>query len=153
METNPLQHASAFAYEGVGCLLTGDAGSGKSRLLAEAIYHGATMIADDQVHLACEGDQLIATAVPHLKGVIELRGFGLIRIDHTLDSHPIHFTVRLDSAAHVRLPESCSQKYCGLKIPYLLLPPPPKLGIESLFLYMTAMREGRTLPPDWHPKG
>ena len=151
--TKPLAHASAFAYDGIGCLLTGDTASGKSRLLAEAVYHGAKMIADDQVQLAVEGEQLIARPVPHLKGILELRGFGLVRMADTLDAHPIHLTVRLDSASHVRLPEPCSQKHCGLNIPYLLLPPPPKLAIISLLLYLKAMQEGRILPTDWHPKG
>jgi len=111
-------HASAFAYEGMGCLITGDSNSGKSRMLTQAIFHGAQMIADDQVKLEVVDGVLLASPVENLRGVLELRGFGLIREEAVAERHPIHLTIRLDSASHVRLPEPCTQKHCGLDIPY-----------------------------------
>lgn len=148
-------HASAFSYEGVGCMLIGDSGTGKSRLMAEAILQGAHLIADDQVRLCNLNNHLVASPVPHLAGVMELRGLGLIkgmikRAD-AIHSYPIHLVVELDVAADTRLPDINTREYLGIKVPFLCLLPAPMTSVASLLLYLKAMQEGRILPPDWHP--
>lgn len=143
-------HASAFAYEGVGCLVLGESGSGKSRIVADALLLGATLIADDRVQLANDQGTLTASPVPQLRGVLELRGLGLISVASWLDAHPLHFALTLDAAVNERLPELQILTYFGIAIPHLRVAPPP---ISALLLYLKAMREGRILPPDWHPLG
>lgn len=145
-------HATAFAYHGIGCMLLGATGTGKSRLLAEAMLHGAHLIADDRVRLCALNGHLVASAAPNLEGVVELRGFGLIKRADTVHSHPIHLIVELDEAAQARLPEPQSREFEGVAVPYLKLLPAPMTSIASLLLYLRAMQEGRILPPDWHPK-
>jgi HPr kinase/phosphorylase len=144
----PPIHASAFAYEGMGCLVMGESGSGKSQLVAEAILHGAQLIADDRVQLTAANGVLMASAPPQLAGVLELRGLGLIRMDAI--AHPLHFAITLDAAANERLPVPDTLEFLGVSLPHLRLSPPP---ISALLLYLKAMREGRILPPDWHPVG
>ena len=146
-------HSSAFAYKGAGCLIIGESGTGKSRLLAEALLNGAALIGDDRVALHAQGNQLIASPVPELLGVVELRGFGLIKHTRIAHAHGIDLVVMLDPTADTRLPEPETQEYCGISVPYLRLPPPPVLSAASLLLYLEAMQEGRSLPPDWHPLG
>ena len=82
-----LAHASAFAYRGMGCLVMGESGSGKSRLVADAMLHGAKLIADDRVQFEVRAGQLMASPPPQLPGVLELRGLGLIRIDALAGLH------------------------------------------------------------------
>jgi HPr kinase/phosphorylase len=146
-------HASAFVYKGAGCLIMGASGTGKSRLLAEALLHGALLIGDDRISLHAQGDQLIATAALELLGVVELRGLGLIKRPDIAYAHGIDLVVMLDPTADTRLPEPKTQEYCGIAVPYVRLPPPPVLSAASLLLYLEAMQEGRSLPPDWHPLG
>lgn len=146
-------HASAFAYRGMGCLLLGESGAGKSRLLAEAMIHGAELIADDRVQVGILGDQLTASAPLQLEGVMELRGFGLVRADSFKSPHPIHVAITLDAKADTRLPEKETRDFAGVAVPHLHLLPPPALSAAALLLYLDAMREGRILPADWHPVG
>ncbi len=155
MHNAAIIHASAFAYHGFGCLLMGVSGSGKSRLLADALLHGAHLIADDQVCLSVAGNTLEASAPPGLSGVLELRGFGLIRVSpaQSVVSHPLHLAITLDAAQDTRFPEVQTHIALGITLPHLLLPPVPMTAISSLLLYLKAMQEERILPPDWRPQG
>lgn len=90
-----------------GVLLLGPSGSGKSSLaigLIETCRWGRTvLVADDQVILTSGTEGLFATAPARLAGLIEVRGFGVVRVS----SAP---TVRLQAAfdlgeAAERLPE------------------------------------------------
>lgn len=145
-------HASAFAYAGLGCLLIGESGSGKSRVLAEALFHGAKLVADDRVTLERLKGQIIAANVLELRGVVELRGFGLIRHEEILDAHPMHLVVKLGEAPE-RLPKPETINFHGVELPLLCQPSPPQLSVPILLSYLEAMQEGRILPEDWHPKG
>ena len=150
---SPPIHASAFAYHGAGCLILGDSGSGKSTLVAEVMLRGAKLVADDRVALHASDGKLIANPVEPLRGVIELRGFGLIRQEEVVEAQSIHLVIALDAAANERLPEPATHRYFGVNVPFLSVPPPPVLQPAALLLYLEAVHEGRSLPTDWHPLG
>lgn len=147
----PLLHASAFAYQGAGCLLLGDSGMGKSRILAEAVLHGASMIADDQVQLNNENGELIAMPHATLEGVLELHGMGLITLPF-LTSHRVHLVVNLVQGGSERLPEPEMAEYCGVAVPCLTVGGGLTLAVPSLLLYLKAVQENRTMPTDWRPQ-
>lgn len=150
--TTPINlHASAFAYEGAGCLVLGEAGSGKSSLLAHALVLGGQLIADDRVCVWAQGEQLIASAPDTLFGIIELYGLGIISHPH-LVSHPIHLVVSIDKAEVERLPEPQFAQYCGLTVPLLRLMSATAAQFSALLLYLKAVQEHRTLPTDWRPE-
>ncbi|MES2984852.1 MAG: HPr kinase/phosphatase C-terminal domain-containing protein [Pseudomonadota bacterium] len=144
-------HATAFAYHGAGCLLLGASGSGKSLLAAQAILQGATLIADDQVCLRLSEGRIEASAPAEIAGVMELRGFGLMRVNDLSPTHPIHLVVELDAAVDSRLPEPAFYDILGLAVPYVRVPAVPKTAAATLLLALKAMQEGRMLAPDWHP--
>lgn len=143
-------HASAFAFQGAGCLVLGEAGSGKSSLLAHAMLLGANLIADDQVLLHADGGQLIARAPETLAGIIELYGLGIISHPH-LASHPLHLVVALEKGEAERLPELQQVQYCGLALPFVRLISPSATHFSAFLLYLKAVQEHRTLPTDWRP--
>ena len=145
-------HASAFAYKGAGCLILGESGTGKSELVANALLHGATLIADDRLELHSEGGVLYAEGAAELKGVLEIRHFGLIRYCQNIRAHPIHLVLELSPGVELeRLPEFIKKEFCGVKVPYLQHPPTSAPIMASVLLYLTAVHEGRVLPTDWHP--
>ncbi|CDO60073.1 HPr kinase/phosphorylase (EC 2.7.4.-) [Candidatus Phaeomarinobacter ectocarpi] len=73
-------HATCVARRGRAALLRGPSGSGKSDLAFRFLetYSDAWLIADDQVILSGEGTQVYASAPTVLKGLLEVRGLGLV---------------------------------------------------------------------------
>lgn len=70
-------HGSAAARDGMGVLLLGPPGSGKSDLLLRLLGRaGWTLVADDQVRIAAD---MTAHAPERLAGMVEARGLGLLR--------------------------------------------------------------------------
>ncbi len=82
-----LVHATCVAIGERGVLLRGPPGSGKSdlalRLIAGPPPSGepaAFLVADDQVAVSREGDQLFARAPERIAGMMEIRGVGIRRV-------------------------------------------------------------------------
>ena len=97
-------HASAVAVDGRGLLITGASGAGKTTLALEMIALGATLIADDLVHVLPDGaDGLRVSAPPNARGLVELRGFGLARLP-CCASAPLALVADLDRTEPERLP-------------------------------------------------
>jgi len=121
-------HASAVAIGEHALLITGEAGAGKTTLALEMIALGAELIADDQV-LARPGDdgRLWLSAPPNLAGLVELRGFGLIR----LAARPraaLRLIADLDRAAGNRLPPRGQRVLSGIACPVILCKGRPGLA-------------------------
>lgn len=96
-------HATAVSINGVGVLLIGPSGSGKSDLALRLIDRGATLIADDRVIARPEGEGLLLSPPPTIQGLIEVRGVGIIPMPHAHDV-PAALVVELGTVAQ-RLPE------------------------------------------------
>ncbi|MDN3517373.1 hypothetical protein QWY84_07120 [Aquisalimonas lutea] len=62
---------------GVGLLLTGDSGSGKSDGALALLERGHQLVADDVVEVSRTGDRLRGRAPARLKGLLEVRGVGI----------------------------------------------------------------------------
>ena len=73
-------HGTCVAVAGVGVLLRGPPGSGKSDLALRLIDRGAELVADDRVTLRREDDGIVASAPASLAGLIEVRGVGVARV-------------------------------------------------------------------------
>lgn len=143
-------HATLVAYQGMGCLLLGFSGSGKSRLAAEFLALGGKIVADDQVRMFTQSGMLMGGCLPHMQGVIELRGVGLYRVPDAPTQHVVHLAVRLGETPE-RLPLRVSEAFEGISIPVLRLPSPPQTTALYLVTAMKAVQEGRILAPDWRP--
>jgi HPr kinase/phosphorylase len=73
-------HASCIALDGQGVLLLGKSGAGKSDLALRLIHEGAMLVADDRTVLTPRGKALAAAAPASIKGLIEVRGLGIIAL-------------------------------------------------------------------------
>ncbi|MEN3976513.1 HPr kinase/phosphatase C-terminal domain-containing protein [Emcibacter sp. SYSU 3D8] len=71
-------HATCVDIDGLGVLLRGPSGSGKSDLALRLIDSGAQLVADDYTVVTLRGDRLIATAPQSIKGMLEVRGVGIL---------------------------------------------------------------------------
>lgn len=102
-------HATCVAKSGVGALLRGDSGAGKSDLALRLMAVGWRLVADDQVVLTPVGNVLVATPPPRLAGLLEVRGSGIIRVAHAV-SAPVMLVVDLVSggtAERMPAPDTC----------------------------------------------
>lgn len=144
-------HGGALAYAGAGILILGPSGSGKSRLMADMMALGARLVADDRVLLSEQSGMVMAGAPKELSGILELRGLGLIRIVDTIPRHVIHLVVELVEVEGERIPEQQTTLYLGRSLPLLRVPSNGRTSASALLLYIKAMQEGRSLPPDWRP--
>ncbi len=73
-------HGTLLEISGIGVLLTGRSGQGKSETALELIHRGHRLVADDAVIVKRFGEQLIGTAPEKIKFFMEVRGIGIIDI-------------------------------------------------------------------------
>lgn len=73
-------HGTLMNVYGKGVLIMGDSGMGKSELALELIKRGHVLVADDRVITSRIHNQIIGNAPELLKGVLEVRGIGIINV-------------------------------------------------------------------------
>jgi serine kinase of HPr protein (carbohydrate metabolism regulator) len=113
-------HASSVAVEGRAILISGPSGSGKSDLALRLLDRGFTLVSDDQTIVRRDGDRLIASAPPTIAGKLEIRGIGIVELDHVEDS-PVGLIVELTSDIQ-RLPDDSRERpILGVSIPLITI--------------------------------
>lgn len=124
--TQPLHtqiHATCVELAGIGILLRGASGSGKSDLALRLIEAGARLVADDRTDLTLEDGRLIASAPAPISGKLEVRGIGIVTVPSIARS-PIGLAVDLVTADQVeRLPETRQCNYLGIDVKLIALAP------------------------------
>jgi len=128
-------HGSCVALDEEGVLMLGPSGSGKSDLVLRLLGRGWALVADDQVELAAEGGALHASAPAPLRGMLEIRGLGLMQDLPVAGPVRLRLAVRLlpPEAPLPRLPEPQRYHALGLTLPQIALrgleaSAPDKLG-------------------------
>ncbi len=76
-------HGTLMEVRGVGVLLRGPAGIGKSETALGLLRRGHTLIADDQPHLTLDGHGGLRGYAPgHMRGYLDIRGLGMLSVNH-----------------------------------------------------------------------
>ncbi len=104
-------HGVFMEVMGIGVLITGESGIGKSELALELLSRGHRLIADDAVELIHAGPNiLVGQSLKHeLLEYLEVRGLGILNVrtmfGETAVRHKkkVHFTVRLERLDKSRL--------------------------------------------------
>lgn len=74
-------HGVLVDINGVGVLITGDSGVGKSETALELVRRGHRLVADDRVEVYARDEQtLVGTAPMILQHLMEIRGIGIINV-------------------------------------------------------------------------
>ena len=73
-----LVHAATVDIAGIGALILGAPGAGKSDLALRLMADGALLVADDQTLVQVRGDELWASAPEKIAGLVEARGIGIV---------------------------------------------------------------------------
>ena len=114
-------HATCVSAGSVGVLLLGPSGSGKSDLALRLISRGHMLVADDRTVLCIENGHLAATVEEEIRGLLEVRGVGLL--EYPVANHiPVRLVVELVSREEMeRIPEPSMFECLGRKVPKIAI--------------------------------
>ena len=128
-------HGTCLAVGTRGVLLIGPAGSGKSDLALRLIDQPGRgtggdlvttrLVADDQVMVRRSGERILASAPPALKGLMEVRGLGLLS-SPALEEVVLRLVFRLVPGTEPERmpgPEFEHMEILGLTLPVLEIDP------------------------------
>jgi HPr kinase/phosphorylase len=134
-------HATAVAdAAGRGLLILGPSGSGKSALALQMIALGARLIADDRTVVTVEGEAVMLSCPPTIRGMIEARGVGLLRVD-AIRRAWLHLAVDLGATEEDRLPPHREIVILGRKVRLVRGPVTPHFPASLLLTLAMGRRE------------
>ncbi|MEC8691729.1 MAG: HPr(Ser) kinase/phosphatase [Verrucomicrobiota bacterium] len=130
--------------QGIGVMVRGDSGSGKSECVLGLIERGASLVADDIIkYRAIEGRELIGTSPVTGRFHMEVRGIGIINVPAIFGVASMRVEKRLDLVVSLKSSDKINQiervgirkkKYdiLGIKVPHVELPVAPGRDMASL---------------------
>lgn len=90
-------HGSMVDIQGVGVIVTGKSGIGKSECVLGLIERGYSLVADDVTRIKCiEGRELMGTASDLTRHYIEVRGIGILNVASIFGASSIRHSKRVD---------------------------------------------------------
>lgn len=121
-------HGSVIALAGIGILIRGASGSGKSALALSALRRAemlgldAALVADDQVFIEVHGTRVDAVAPAPIRGLIEITGVGILH-EASIDRIALGLVVDLHEAGtRHRLPGVMTTAIAGIDLRLIVLP-------------------------------
>ena len=95
-------HGCMVDYQGIGILMTGESGSGKSETAIGLLEKGGALVADDVIQLKQLGGELMASAKDFARGYLEMRGIGIINVANLYGLSAIRPEKRLDLVVELK---------------------------------------------------
>ena len=94
---NTLVHGCLVDVQGIGVLIQGDSGCGKSESVIGLLQRGGSLVADDAVRLRLIEDREIVGSAPDMtRGMIEIRGLGILNVAALFGVGAVRLSKRLD---------------------------------------------------------
>ncbi len=136
-------HGVLLDVFGVGIMLTGKSGVGKSETAMELIKRGHRLVADDSVLIRKIENELVGTSPDRIRYFMELRGIGIINVKNMYGSGAVMNEKEIEFIMEMR-PWEQDKEYdrlgdqedfeeiLGVKIPKLLIPVSPGRNLAIL---------------------
>jgi serine kinase of HPr protein (carbohydrate metabolism regulator) len=142
-----LVHGTCVALDGIGVLLRGPSGSGKSDLALRLIDGGGRLVADDQTRLEPADGRLVARPPETIAGRLEVRGLGIMPVAWVAAA-PLCLVVDLvERAAVERLPAPAAVTFLDVAVPLIRLWPFAASAAAQVRLAVSAQANGIIMPP------
>ena len=146
-------HGVLVEVFGIGVIILGDSGVGKSEAALELVERGHRLVADDAVEIRCVSGNILlgAGANKALGHHMEIRGLGIINVTHLFgvgairDSKQVQLIVELElwdsNKEYDRIgAEDRTRDILGVHIPYLQVPVKPGRNVP-IIIETAAMNE------------
>ena len=126
-------HAVLVDVAGMGVLLTGVSGIGKSEVALELVHRGHRLVADDSVIIKKKGSLLVGRAPDMIRHMLEIRGVGIINVERMFGSVAVRVGKSVDAVfelvnwedgkTYERIgSESLTEDILGVSLPKLEIP-------------------------------
>lgn len=138
------RHGVLVDLLGLGVLLTGESGIGKSECALDLIGRGHRLIADDAVEIRCRGEAVLIGTCPEIsRHHVEVRGLGLVNVTDLFGVSATRSSKRVELIVHLerwdagreydRLGlEGESEAILGVQVPRVTIPVGPGRNVAML---------------------
>ena len=138
------EHGCMVDVQGIGVMVRGDSGTGKSECVLGLIERGASLVADDIVrYRSIEGRELIGTSPSMGRFHMEVRGLGIINVPRIFGVASMRVEKRLDLVVTLRSVEKIQDiervgirkknyEILNIKVPHIELPVAPGRDMAGL---------------------
>lgn len=139
-----LRHGVLLDLYGLGVLVEGKSGVGKSECALDLLVRGHRLVADDMVEVRRAGrDRLTGGAPELLRELVEIRGLGILNVRELFGAAAVGGPRRVDLAIRLERWEEAREverlgldarttEILGVSIPYFVLPVSPGRNLATL---------------------
>jgi HPr kinase/phosphorylase len=138
------EHGCMVDVQGIGVMIRGESGTGKSECVLGLLERGASLVADDITRLrSIEGRELIGSSPDVGRFHMEVRGLGIINVPGIFGAGSMRIEKRLDLVITLRPMDKIediervglkkkSYEILGIQVPHIILPVAPGRDMAGL---------------------
>jgi HPr kinase/phosphorylase len=138
------RHGVLMDILGLGVLLTGESGIGKSECALDLVVRGHRLVADDTVEIRCREQSILIGTCPELtRHHVEIRGLGLVNVNDLFGVSATRSSKRVELVVHLERWESGREydrlgldaettEILGVKVPSVTMPVGPSRNLAML---------------------
>lgn len=144
MAPRETRHGVLMDILGLGVLLTGESGIGKSECALDLVGRGHRLVADDTVEIRCRGEAVLIGTCPELtRHHVEVRGLGLVNVTELFGVASTRSSKRVELVVHLerwdekreydRLGlDTATINILGIEVPLVTMPVAPGRNLAML---------------------